>query len=99
MTDDRPLWSLPSGLPPAHLIRAALRAGSLIDAYGSPVPAARSAYLLYPSDALYPPEDLRLGERLLLDCGLLLQQDEHLYPTDQLKTLLAVEGAEADLIL
>lgn len=97
--DRRPEWTLPSGIPPAHLVRAALRSGSLIDAYGSRVPAARTAYLLYPSDALYPPEDLRLGECLLLDCGLLLQQGDHLYPTDQLKGLLAVEDAEATSIL
>lgn len=97
--DQRPEWTLPSGIPPAHLVRAALRSGTLIDAFGSPVLAARTAYLLYPSDALYPPEDLRLGERLLLDCGLLLEQGEHLYPTDQLKELLAVEEAAASSIL
>lgn len=97
--DRRPAWTLPSGIPPAHLVRAALRSGSLIDAYGSQVPAARTAYLLYPSDALYPPEDLRLGERLLLDCGLLLQQGDLLFPTDQLKGLLAVDEAEASSIL
>lgn len=97
--DPRPAWTLPSGIPPAHLVLAALRSGSLLDAYGSPVPAARTAYLLYPSDALYPPEDLRLGERLLLDCGLLLQEGDFLYPTDQLKELLAVEETEASSVL
>jgi hypothetical protein len=99
MPDNRPVWSLLSGLPPAHLIRAALRAGSLIDAYGSPVPAARSAYLLYPSDALYPPEDLHLGERLLLDCGLLLKRDGHLHPASGLKALLGLEEDEATSIV
>lgn len=97
--DQRPEWTLPSGIPPAHLVRAALRSGSLIDAYGSEVPAARTAYLLYPSDAIYPPEDLRLGERLLLDCGLLLLKGDYLYPTDELKALLAVEEREASSIL
>jgi hypothetical protein len=97
--DRRPVWTLPSGVPPAQLVRAALRSGSLIDAYGSRVPAARTAYLLYPSDALYPPEDLRLGERLLLDCGLLLREDDLLYPTDELKSLLALEEAEASSLL
>ena len=80
--DQRPEWTLPerdSG--PRTSLRAALRSGTLIDAFGSPVPAARTAYLLYPSDALYPPEDLRLGERpLLLDCGLLLEQNESSTP-------------------
>jgi hypothetical protein len=71
----------------------------LIDAYGSPVPAARSAYLLYPSDALYPPEDLRLGERILLDCGLLLKKDGHLYPTSELEALVGLEEDEATSVV
>ncbi len=99
MSSDRPPWALPSGLPPAHLVRAALQAGSLIDAYGSPVPAARSSYLLYPSDALYPPKDLRLGERLLLDCGLLLEKDGYLHHTAELDAFLALDEDEATSIV
>jgi hypothetical protein len=99
MTSDRPPWALPSGLPPAHLVRASLRAGSLIDAYGSPVPAARSGYLLYPSDALYPPKDLRLGEQLLLDCGLLLEKDGYLQHTEELDAFLALDEDEATSIV
>src|SRR6266511_1027518 len=99
MASDRPLWALPGGLPPAHLVRAALRAGALIDAYGSPVPAARSSYLLYPSDALYPPKDLRLGERLLLDCGLLLERDGFLHHTAELDAFLALDEEEATSIV
>jgi|SRR6266568_442184 len=99
MTSDRPPWALPSGLPPAHLVRAALRAGSLIDAYGSPVPAAWSSYLLYPSDALYPPKDLRLGERLLLDCGLLIEKDGYLHHTAELDAFLALDEDEAISII
>lgn len=94
-----PPWALPNGLAPAHLIRAALRAASLIDSYGSPVPAARSAYILYPSDALYPPQDLRLGERLLLDCGLLHERDDHLHPTPQLEELVALDADDAAAIV
>lgn len=99
MTSDRPPWALPSGLPPAHLVRAALRAGGLIDAYGSPVPAARSGYLLYPSDALYPPKDLRLGEQLLLECGLLLEKDGYLHHTAELDAFLALDEDEATSIV
>src|SRR6266542_4465637 len=99
MSSDRPPWALPSGLPPAHLVRAALRAGSLIDAYGSPVPAARSGYLLFPSDALYPPKDLRLGEQLLLDCGLLLEKDGYLHHTVELDAFLALDEDEAASIV
>lgn len=94
----RPPWAVASGLPTAHLIRAALHAAGLIDAYGSPVPAAQSAYILYPSDALYPPGDLRLGEQLLLDCGLLLEKDGYLYRTARLTEIVALEDDEATAI-
>lgn len=99
MSSERPVWALPSGLPTAHLVRAALRAASLIDAHGSPIPAARSSYLLYPSDALYPPEDLRLGEQLLLDCELLAERDSYLNSTPELAELLAVTEDEAASIV
>ncbi|MBI4304886.1 MAG: DUF3883 domain-containing protein [Chloroflexi bacterium] len=92
-------WALPTGVPPAHLVRAALRSGGLIDSYGSPVPAARSTYLLYPSDALFPPEDLRLGESLLIDCGLLHLENGSLFPSDDLRGLLALGEADAMSIL
>ena len=86
-----PIWALSNGLPTAHLVRAALRAAQLVDATGSPIPVARGAYRVYPSDALYPPEDLRIGERLLLDCGLLMQRDDYLYPTEQIAELIALD--------
>jgi hypothetical protein len=63
------------------------------------VPAARSSYLLYPSDALYPPQDLRLGERLLLDCGLLLEKDGYLHHTPELDAFLALDEDEAMSII
>ena len=85
--------------PTAHLIRAALQTASLIDGYGSPVPATRSAYLLYPSDALYPPEDLRIGESILLASGLLLNRDDLLYPTASLQQLLVLDYDEAAALL
>jgi hypothetical protein len=90
MTDTRSQGAQP-GFPPAHIIRAALHAGGLIDAFGSPVPAARSTYLLYPSDALYPPGDLRLGEKVLIDCGLLVEKEGLLFPTPALKELLSID--------
>lgn len=93
------MWALSNGLPSAHLIRAALRSASLIDAYGSRVLAAKSAYVLYPSDAMYPPNDLRLGERLLLDCGLLLEKDGYLHPTEQIDELLALGEEEGIAIV
>jgi hypothetical protein len=81
---------LANGTPTIHLVKAALRAGALIDRYGSPISGTRVEYLLYPSDALYPPGDLLLGQRLLLDCGLLEETDEGLVPTEAIRVLLAL---------
>jgi hypothetical protein len=97
--ESHPPWALRNGIAPAHLIRAALRTAALIDGYGSPVPAARSAYLLYPSDALYPPEDLRLGERLLLDCGLLREEGGYLNPTPGLLELVSLDDEAASAMV
>lgn len=94
-SDNRPPWALPSGVPAAHLVRAAIRAASLIDSYGSPIPAAETAFLLYPSDGLYPPQDLRLGERLLVDCDLLVVANDQLVPTYDLKTLTGLGEPDA----
>jgi hypothetical protein len=94
-TNDRPVWALENGLPSAHLVRAALRVARLIDDYGSPISAAEATYRLYPSGGLYPPEDLRLGERLLVDCDLLFERDGFLHPTAQLSELVALEPDEA----
>jgi Protein NO VEIN, C-terminal len=88
-----------SGVPATHLVRAAIRAAGLIDSYGSPVPAADAAFLLYPSDGLYPPQDLRLGERLLVDCGLLAVMDDQLVPTYDLKTLAELAEPDATAIV
>jgi hypothetical protein len=92
-------WRLASGRPSPHLVKAALRAGAVIDRYGSPLPGARLEYLLYPSDALFPPDDLLVGQRLLSDCGLLDEMSDGLIPTDSLRALLALEPARAAELL
>lgn len=63
------------------------------------MPSARTAYLLYPSDALYPPKDLRLGERLLVDCALVIEKDDFLYPTPELAELMALDGDDAVAVI
>lgn len=92
-------WALASGGPTTHLVKAALRAGVLIDDYGSPIPGTRLEYLLYQSDAIFPPDDLLLGQRLLLDCGLLEERAAGLVPTDALRALLALDEDNAAEVL
>ena len=48
---------------------------------------------------MYPPSDLRLGERLLLDCGLLLEREGYLHPTAEIDELLALGEEEAIAIV
>jgi hypothetical protein len=91
-------WQLASG-PSTHLVKAALRAGALIDRHGSPIPSARLEYLLHTSDALFPPDDLLVGQRLLSDCGLLKEESDGLVPSESLRTLLALEPERAAEIL
>lgn len=98
-SEGRPSWASSSGIPSAHVVRAALRVGALIDGQGSPIAAAATAYVLYQSDALYSPQDLRLGERLLLDVGLLGLVGDQVLPTPSLDEFLALEEAEATVLL
>lgn len=79
-------------LPAEHLLRAALRAGQLIDELGSSVERARTSYSLYASDALYPPSDLRSGEELLLAVGLLIDDAGTLHLTEQLRQLTRLDS-------
>jgi hypothetical protein len=80
----------PRATPNDHILRAALRAGRLIDEHGSSVDRVRTSYSLYASDALYPPSDLREGEQLLLDAGLLDLRDGVLHVTRQLDQLVMI---------
>jgi hypothetical protein len=92
-------WALAEGAPPPHLVRAALHVAGLIDTYGSSVAAAHHGYGHYPSGGMYPPEDLKSGECLLLDCGLLQERDGILYPTAQLSAMVAVPPPESVQLL
>ena len=92
---ERPDWALDGGLPSLHTIRAAMYAGRLIDTPGAAPASVELAYVLYPSDGLYPPRDMRLGLSLLLHCGLVVQTGDRLERTAALSELLAVPESDA----
>lgn len=98
MTDPT-AWALPSGVPSLHIARAALHAAAIVDAGGSPTADARESYWHHATGGSFPPPDLRRGERLLIDCGLLVEHAGSLIPTRGLEDLLAgpVEEALATL--
>jgi hypothetical protein len=96
---DPTAWALPSGLPSLHIARAALHAAAIVDAGGSPTADARESYWHHATGGSFPPPDLRRGERLLIDCGLLIEHAGSLMPTRGLHELLAGSVEEALALL
>lgn len=91
--ESRQPWTTAAGVPPVYLVRAAYEAACHIDAVGNAADAAHHAYTRHASGGIYPPEEMRRGEALLLDVGLLREEDGWLYPTPELQ-LLATVGEE-----
>lgn len=83
-----PVWAIAPGLPSLHVVRAALHAASVLDQRGSRVGDARESYWHRATGGLFPAADLRRGETLLLDCGLVLEREGVLIPTEDLRELL-----------
>jgi hypothetical protein len=67
---------------------------AVIDESGSRVVDADESYWRRATGGLYAPPDLRLGQRLLIDVGLVEERDGMLYPTSHLQQL--VERADDD---
>lgn len=78
------------GLPSAHLVHAAMHVAQQLEQHGSPVEATRRGYSHYASGGMFPPADLRRGERLLLMAGVIREEGGMLYPGDQLASLVAL---------
>lgn len=95
-----PEWALASGLPSRHIVRAAMHVAAVIDAKGSRVSDAHESYWHRATGGYHPPGDLSVGQRLLTDLGLLIDDRGVLTPTAELTDLLAgtVDDAIADII-
>lgn len=76
------------GLPTLHMVRAALHVAALLDRRGSAVDDARESYWRHATGGVVSPPDLRMGEQVLIDCGLVVERDAVLYPTADLKHAL-----------
>src|SRR5437588_8296860 len=83
-----PVWAIAPGLPSPHIARAALHAAAVLDRRGSRVSDARESYWHRATGGLFPEADLRRGESLLIDCGLVEERDAILVPTAELDELL-----------
>lgn len=87
-TADRPVWAGPDGLPTAHVARAAAHVAAVLDENGSRDVDADESYWRRATGGMYAPPDLRLGQQLLLDLGLVEERDRVLYPRPELATLI-----------
>jgi hypothetical protein len=83
-----PAWAGPAGLPTPHVVRAALHVAALLDHRGSLVADARESYWHRATGGSFGPPDLRLGEKLLVDCGLVIERDGTLFPLPDLAAML-----------
>lgn len=59
------------------------------------MPSVHAGYAHYSSGGVYPPEDLRLGEQLLLALGLLREEEGHLYPSGDVREVVAAADPDA----
>lgn len=89
-------WAGAAGLPTAHAVKAALHVAALLDRRGSLVADARESYWRRATGGLFAPPDLELGERLLVDCRLVVEREGTLYPLPELEQIL--DGAFDDAI-
>jgi hypothetical protein len=89
MKSDLPPWALATGLPSRHAAHAALHVAAIVDGLGSRAVDAQESYWHHATGGTFSPSDLRLGERLLLDAGLLLDIGGTFLPTVDLRELLA----------
>lgn len=96
---ERPTWAGANGLPTTYVIKAAIHVASLLDPPGSVVADARESYWRRALGGSFAPPDLRRGERLLLDIGLVYERDGRLYPSWELTALLdgTIEDAAATI--
>lgn len=90
-----PAWAGSTGLPTRHAVLAALHVASLIDETGSLVVDARESYWRRAAGGTFGPPDFRLGEQLLLDCGLVERRENRLWRGTELVLLLEASADDA----
>lgn len=90
-----PPWATERGVPTRYAVRAALHVAATLDAAGSRIVDAHESYWHRATGGVFAPADLKLGQTLLADCGLITEQEGVLYPTAELLQLLAGEVDDA----
>lgn len=82
------VWEGEDGLPSEHVLEAAVHVATLLDDPSSATADARESYWRKALGGSFGPSDLRLGERLLIDIGLVIEAGEHLSASPELRALL-----------
>lgn len=78
-----------------HELRAALRVARIVDLLGNSIDDVRGSYRTAITLGEHTAEDLRTGEELLLEVGLIERVQNRLMPTQRLHVLAAVEDEVA----
>jgi hypothetical protein len=96
MPSRTPSWAGSDRLPTSHAIRAAIHVASIIDPDGSYTADTEESYWHRATGGIFGPPDLRLGERLLLDCHLIVERELTFYPLRELQRIL--DGSFEDAV-
>jgi len=94
-----PPWTGPGREPTLYAVQAALHAASLLDDSGSHAADARASYWNHAVGGSFSPSDLYTGERLLVACRLVVEDQGRLFPTSTLRELLNGTFEDAVTIL
>ena len=95
------IWVDANGAPTSYIIDAALHAATVLDQMGSRRGDATASYWNHAIGGSFSPRYLGVGDRLLVDCGLVIEKDESLFPTKTLLNLLdgTVDDARAVVLI
>lgn len=86
-------------LPTLHQLGAAIVAATVLDPGGTPNATAAGSYLRVPTGGIYGINDLHDGQRLLVACGLVVEQDKTLYLTHAGVRFRDLDGTRAAEVL
>lgn len=86
-------------LPTQHLLRAALRVIGMVDREGETADTLHVAYSSDPSDGAFRSDELKLGERILERCGLLLVEEGRFTLLPAARNLARLPEADAFALL
>lgn len=92
-------WASATGLPTLHAVSAAVHVAKVIGSFRARVVDTRESYWRRAMGGSFGPADLRIGEALLIHCGMIEQQGEDLIVKRDLESLIASGTPEFAAIL